>query len=85
MAVWFILNGTWNAKKEILVPRLWSDLGPGGHMSNSSRRALYWAPRALSILYILFLSMFALDVFSEGRGFFSAWLGALAVCGAMVQ
>ena len=47
-------------------------------MSNSSRRALYWAPRALSILYILFLSMFALDVFGEGRGFWQT-LVALAM------
>jgi len=32
-------------------------------------RALYWAPRALCILFIAFVSLFALDVFEEGRGF----------------
>ena len=32
-------------------------------------RAIFWAPRALSILFIAFVSLFALDVFDEGRGF----------------
>jgi len=30
---------------------------------------LYWAPRALCIVFTLFISLFALDVFGEGRGF----------------
>ncbi|HVP46439.1 MAG TPA: hypothetical protein VMT32_07645 [Bryobacteraceae bacterium] len=30
---------------------------------------LYWAPRVLCIVFTLFISMFALDVFGEGRGF----------------
>jgi len=34
-----------------------------------SRRALYWTPRVLGILFALFLSLFALDVFAEGAGF----------------
>jgi hypothetical protein len=34
-----------------------------------SNRALFWAPRALSILFIAFVSLFALDVFGEGYGF----------------
>ncbi len=38
-------------------------------MTEISRRALFWAPRIISILFISFVSMFALDVFSEGRGF----------------
>lgn len=45
-------------------------------MSHRSRRCLFWAPRALSILFIVFLSMFALDVFSEPLGF---WRTALAL------
>ena len=32
---------------------------------------LYWAPRALTIVFALFLAIFALDVFSEGRGFWN--------------
>ena len=30
---------------------------------------LYWAPRILSIVFAAFISIFALDVFSEDRGF----------------
>jgi hypothetical protein len=30
---------------------------------------LFWTPRALAIAYIAFISLFALDVFQEGRGF----------------
>ncbi len=41
-------------------------------------RALYWAPRLLAIAFILFLSMFALDVFDEQRGL-AETLGALAM------
>ena len=44
-------------------------------MSNISKRPLFWTPRALSILFILFLSLFALDVFGEHLGF---WRTALA-------
>lgn len=40
-----------------------------GNASRFTRRTLYWAPRALSIAFIVYLSMFALDVFSEGYGF----------------
>jgi len=38
-------------------------------MSNFSRHTLFWAPRALSILFIAFISLFALDVFGENLGF----------------
>jgi hypothetical protein len=38
-------------------------------MTVCSSRALFWAPRALCILFIAFVSMFALDAFGEGRGF----------------
>ncbi len=33
------------------------------------RQLLFWLPRALTILFALFLSLFALDVFDEGYGF----------------
>jgi hypothetical protein len=39
-------------------------------------RLLYWAPRALCIVIAVFISMFVLDVFGEGRGF---WETALAL------
>lgn len=37
-------------------------------MNTSTKRVLFWAPRVLCILFAVFLSMFALDVFSEGYG-----------------
>jgi hypothetical protein len=39
-------------------------------------RLLFWSPRLLSIVFALFLSVFALDVFREGQGF---WPTALAL------
>ncbi len=38
-------------------------------MSDTTRRLLYWAPRVLGILFALFVSIFALDVFGQGYGF----------------
>ncbi|WP_022669011.1 DUF7670 domain-containing protein [Desulfospira joergensenii] len=37
-------------------------------MKTRAEKILYWSPRGLSVLLILFLSMFALDVFNEGVG-----------------
>lgn len=37
-------------------------------MRELSKVALLWTPRVLSIAYIVFLSLFALDVFTEQRG-----------------
>jgi hypothetical protein len=45
-------------------------------MSSFSKGALYWTPRALSIAFVVFLSLFALDVFDEHLGF---WRTALAL------
>jgi hypothetical protein len=45
-------------------------------MSNFSKRALYWTPRVLSIGFLAFLSLFALDVFDEHLGF---WPTVLAL------
>ncbi len=44
-------------------------------MSKLSKRMLFWTPRILSIVFIAFLSLFALDVFGEQSGF---WQTALA-------
>lgn len=35
----------------------------------AAQQLLYWSPRALCIAFAVFLSLFALDVFSEGQGF----------------
>lgn len=34
------------------------------------RKVIFWAPRVLVISYILFISLFAFDVFTEGTGVF---------------
>ena len=41
-----------------------------------AHQLLFWAPRALCIVFALFISMFALDVFGETRGF---WQTVLAL------
>lgn len=41
-----------------------------------AHQMLYWAPRALCIVFALFISIFALDVFSEAKGF---WITLLAL------
>jgi len=40
------------------------------------RKLLFWSPRVLTLLFAGFLSLFALDVFEEGRDF---WETALAL------
>ena len=47
-------------------------------MTKSARGVLFWAPRILTILFALFLSVFALDVFAETKGFLET-LTALAL------
>ena len=46
-------------------------------MNTSIRRVIFWTPRVLCILFAIFLSLFALDVFSEGYGFGEAILALL--------
>ncbi len=45
---------------------------------NLSNRVLFWTPRLLSILFIAFVSLFALDVFQESLGFWRT-IVALAI------
>jgi hypothetical protein len=45
-------------------------------MTQLSKRALFWTPRALSIVFIAFLSLFAMDVFDEHLGL---WRTVLAL------
>jgi hypothetical protein len=40
-------------------------------------RALYWAPRLLSVVFVVFLSLFALDVFDSTQGFWQTLLALL--------
>lgn len=46
-------------------------------MKKCKKRVLFWTPRVLCILFALFLSLFALDVFSEGYGFWETILALL--------
>lgn len=47
-------------------------------MNPRLKKFLYWAPRVASILFVLFISLFALDVFDMPLGFWGT-LGALLI------
>ena len=47
-------------------------------MSTTVKRLLYWTPRVLCLLFAAFISLFALDVFGEGYGFWET-IGALLI------
>jgi hypothetical protein len=40
----------------------------------TGKRILFWAPRVLAILFAVFISLFALDVFGAGYGFWETLL-----------
>jgi hypothetical protein len=44
-------------------------------MNTSVNRILIWTPRILGIIFILFTSIFALDIFDMGLGFWGTILG----------
>ncbi|HUU28895.1 MAG TPA: hypothetical protein VM123_13875 [archaeon] len=46
-------------------------------MTRPVKRLLFWTPRILCILFAVFVSLFALDVFSEGYGFWKTILALL--------
>ena len=46
-------------------------------MKKPVKQWLIWTPRILGILFALFLSLFALDVFGEGHGFWKTILALL--------
>jgi len=46
-------------------------------MKRSVRRLLFWTPRILCILFAVFVSLFALDVFGEGYGFWETIVALL--------
>ncbi|MGD0696502.1 MAG: hypothetical protein ABSB82_16905 [Terriglobia bacterium] len=53
-------------------------------MNKLSKLALFWAPRALSMAFIAFLSLFALDVFNEGYGFWKTLLALIVHLGPVL-
>jgi hypothetical protein len=46
-------------------------------MSGSVKRLLFWTPRVLCIVFAIFISLFALDVFSEGYSFWKTILALM--------
>ena len=46
-------------------------------MKRPVKRWLFWAPRVLCILFAIFVSLFALDVFEEGHGLWETMLALL--------
>jgi hypothetical protein len=44
-------------------------------MNTLTRNTLHWLPRALTILFLLFISMFALDILGEGNGIWETIVG----------
>jgi len=46
-------------------------------VSTFSKAVLFWAPRILTLVFIAFLSLFALDAFGEGRGLWGTILALL--------
>ena len=44
-------------------------------MAQRVNRFIYWAPRILSILFLLFMAFFSLDIFDEKLGFWGTVLG----------
>lgn len=44
-------------------------------MSQSLERVVFWTPRVISMLFIVFLSLFALDVFGQGYSWWETLLG----------
>jgi hypothetical protein len=46
-------------------------------MNKAIKRLVYWTPRVLCILFAVFISLFALDVFEEGKGFWGTSVALL--------
>lgn len=45
------------------------------YMEKKINKFVYWAPRILTILFILFLAMFSLDIFEGNYGFWGTIVG----------
>ena len=43
-------------------------------MNKTLKQILFWTPRVAGILFVLFISLFAFDVFEEGLGFWGTLL-----------
>ena len=48
---------------------------PSPHAGHGWQRLLHWMPRVLGILFVAFLSLFALDIFGMGLDFWGTVVG----------
>ena len=48
-----------------------------GEKPRKINKWLFWSPRIISIIFILFLAMFSLDIFGNGYGFWETIIGLL--------
>ena len=46
-------------------------------MKNKNKKLLVWSPRIICILFAIFISLFALDVFDEAGGFWQTTIALL--------
>ncbi len=46
-------------------------------MNEKIKKVLFWSPRVLGVLFAIFISLFALDVFMEGYGFWEMIIALL--------
>lgn len=46
-----------------------------GTMNKTLKRTMFWTPRILAILFVLFLSLFALDIFEMNLGVWGTIVG----------
>ncbi len=72
LAKWLIISGRWLGEELPLSRRRLKQ------MQRSTKRWLFWTPRILCVLFAAFISVFALDVFGGGYGFWKTIL-ALAI------
>ena len=71
---------TFPASEDILLPkqRIMKAVSQlKKRMKKPLKQLLFWTPRILCVLFAGFISLFALDVFGEGRGFWQTILALL--------
>jgi len=68
---------TKKAKSKVKSIKLKKKLHQKKTQSNSKNKFFYWLPRIFAIAFILFISMFALDMFNQGYGLWFSLLGFL--------
>ena len=62
-------------KKRIKRALLKKDLGEKRNKKRKVSKWLYWSPRVLSIIFILFIAMFSLDIFGNNYTFWETVVG----------